>query len=187
MHLYQIDLDTIDLSNLNRQFLFNKSHIKKSKALVASAVASSFNPSIQIKPQHANIKEPQFGYEFFQTFDVVLNALDNLDARRWVNRMCIATNVPLVESGTTGFLGQVQPILKVSLDSQRSIVFCDVADGVPNVRLCLSGSHGLLRLHGEADAEDVPGMYHSLHSNDTYPLCRMGEDMAFQSTLRRGR
>ncbi|PWN21793.1 hypothetical protein BCV69DRAFT_246849 [Microstroma glucosiphilum] len=107
-----IDLDTIDLSNLNRQFLFNKSHIKKSKALVASAVASSFNPSIQIQPQHANIKEPQFGYEFFKTFDVVLNALDNLDARRWVNRMCIATNVPLVESGTTGFLGQVQPILK---------------------------------------------------------------------------
>ena len=48
-----------------------------------------------------------------ESFDVVLNALDNLDARRWVNRMCIATGVPLVESGTTGFLGQVQPIVKV--------------------------------------------------------------------------
>lgn len=39
-----------------------------------------------------------------------MNALDNLDARRWVNKMCIAADVPLIESGTTGFLGQVQPI-----------------------------------------------------------------------------
>lgn len=36
------------------------------------------------------------------------------DARRWVNKMCMAAEVPLVESGTTGFLGQVQPIMKVS-------------------------------------------------------------------------
>lgn len=107
-----IDLDTIDLSNLNRQFLFNKSHIKKSKSLIAAGVASSFNPSISIKPYHANIKEARFGWEFFSGFDVVLNALDNLDARRWVNRMCIATKTPLIESGTTGFNGQVQPIVK---------------------------------------------------------------------------
>lgn len=43
----------------------------------------------------------------------MLNALDNLDARRHVNRMCVAAQVPLVESGTAGYLGQVQPILKV--------------------------------------------------------------------------
>ena len=35
------------------------------------------------------------------------------DARRHVNKMCMAANVPLVESGTAGYLGQVQPILKV--------------------------------------------------------------------------
>lgn len=113
-HIEIIDLDTIDLSNLNRQFLFNKSHIKKSKSLVAASVAGAFNPHVTIVPYHGNIKEPQFGFEFFKRFDVVLNALDNLDARRWVNRMCVATGVPLVESGTTGFLGQVQPIVKVS-------------------------------------------------------------------------
>ncbi|CAO1614961.1 unnamed protein product [Sympodiomycopsis kandeliae] len=107
-----IDLDTIDLSNLNRQFLFNKSHIKKSKSLIASSIASNFNPNVNIKAYHANIKESQFNFDFFKSFDVVLNALDNLDARRWVNKMCIAANVPLVESGTTGFLGQVQPIVK---------------------------------------------------------------------------
>lgn len=51
--------------------------------------------------------------DWFASFDVVFNALDNLDARRHVNRMCLAANVPLVESGTTGFDGQVQVIQKV--------------------------------------------------------------------------
>lgn len=45
--------------------------------------------------------------DFFKGFNVVLNGLDNLDARRHVNRLCLAADVPLVESGTTGFLGQV--------------------------------------------------------------------------------
>lgn len=108
-----IDLDTIDLSNLNRQFLFSKAHIGKAKSLVAAATASQFNPLIHIEPHHANIKETdKFGWEYFEQFDVVCNALDNLDARRWVNRMCIMTGVPLVETGTTGFLGQVQPIMR---------------------------------------------------------------------------
>ncbi|KAK0547399.1 E1 ubiquitin-activating protein uba2 [Tilletia horrida] len=105
-----IDLDTIDLSNLNRQFLFQKQHIKQPKSLVARATALQFNPHVSIVAHHANIKEPRFGAAYFRQFDVVLNALDNIDARRWVNRMCIATGVPLVESGTTGFIGQVQPI-----------------------------------------------------------------------------
>ncbi|SPO22698.1 related to ubiquitin-like protein activating enzyme [Ustilago trichophora] len=105
-----IDLDTIDLSNLNRQFLFQKQHIKKPKSLVAKQTASSFNPLPNIVAYHANIKEPRFGVAYFQSFDLVMNALDNLDARRWVNQMCIAADVPLIESGTTGFQGQVQPI-----------------------------------------------------------------------------
>lgn len=53
------------------------------------------------------MKDPQFNVEFFKQFNVVLNGLDNLDARRHVNRLCLAAEVPLVESGTTGFLGQV--------------------------------------------------------------------------------
>jgi ubiquitin-like 1-activating enzyme E1 B len=73
----------------------------------------------------------QFDLAWFQGFDIVLNALDNLgilsirnvcggnshtgpsDARRHVNKMCMAGSIPLVESGTAGYLGQVQPLLKV--------------------------------------------------------------------------
>ncbi|KAI0634914.1 hypothetical protein C8Q77DRAFT_1104728 [Trametes polyzona] len=107
-----LDLDTIDLSNLNRQFLFRKKDIKQSKAMVAAKTAAAFNPNVKITPIHANIKEPQFDVTWFRGFDIVLNALDNLDARRHVNKMCMAANVPLVESGTAGYLGQVQPIVK---------------------------------------------------------------------------
>ncbi|KAF5381549.1 hypothetical protein D9615_005564 [Tricholomella constricta] len=107
-----LDLDTIDLSNLNRQFLFRKKDVKQSKALIAAQTAAPFNPNVQLTPIHGNIKEPQYDILWFQQFDIVLNALDNLDARRHVNKMCMAAQVPLVESGTAGYLGQVQPLLK---------------------------------------------------------------------------
>ncbi|KAI1076394.1 hypothetical protein F5B20DRAFT_584303 [Whalleya microplaca] len=107
-----VDLDTIDLSNLNRQFLFRHEHIKKSKALVAKDAAQKFNPNVEIVAHHANIKDAQFNVEWFGGFRLVFNALDNLEARRHVNKMCLAADVPLIESGTTGFNGQVQVIKK---------------------------------------------------------------------------
>ncbi|KAK7707240.1 E1 ubiquitin-activating protein uba2 [Botryosphaeria dothidea] len=111
-NIHIVDLDTIDLSNLNRQFLFRHEHIKKSKALVAKESAGKFNPHVNIEAHHANIKDPQFNVDWFKGFNLVFNALDNLDARRHVNKMCLAADVPLIESGTTGFNGQVQVIKK---------------------------------------------------------------------------
>ncbi|KAI4342142.1 hypothetical protein MLD38_026798 [Melastoma candidum] len=102
-----IDMDTIEVSNLNRQFLFRQSHVGQSKAKVARDSVLRFRPNMSITPYHANVKDPDFNVEFFKQFNVVLNGLDNLDARRHVNRLCLAADVPLVESGTTGFLGQV--------------------------------------------------------------------------------
>ncbi|CAI2179613.1 4784_t:CDS:10 [Funneliformis geosporum] len=107
-----VDLDTIELSNLNRQFLFQKQHIKKSKAKVARESALNFNPDMNIIAHHANIKDSQFNVEWFKSFDIVMNALDNLDARRHVNMMCLVADVPLIESGTEGYLGQVTVIKK---------------------------------------------------------------------------
>ncbi|KAG2219853.1 hypothetical protein INT45_000740, partial [Circinella minor] len=107
-----IDLDTIDISNLNRQFLFQKQHVKKSKAHVAKESALKFNPNVNITSYQANIKDPEFSVTWFSQFTIVFNALDNLEARRHVNEMCLAADVPLVESGTTGYLGQAYVIKK---------------------------------------------------------------------------
>ncbi|EIE86876.1 hypothetical protein G6F46_001217 [Rhizopus delemar] len=60
----------------------------------------------------ANIKDPQFNVQWFKQFTMVLNALDNLEARRHVNAMCLAADIPLVESGTQGYLGQAYVIKK---------------------------------------------------------------------------
>lgn len=68
---------------------------------------------MKLEAHHANIKDSRFNVEFFQSFNLVFNALDNLDARRHVNKMCLAADVPLIESGTAGFNGQVQVIKKV--------------------------------------------------------------------------
>lgn len=85
---------------------------------VAKESAGIFNPNVKIEAYHDNIKDPQFNVVWFKKFDIVFNALDNLEARRHVNKMCLAADVPLIESGTTGFNGQVQVIRKVRTLSQ---------------------------------------------------------------------
>lgn len=105
-----IDLDTIDVSNLNRQFLFRKHHVGKSKAVEAAASIARMVPGTIIEGLVGNVKESRFGVPFFKSFNLVCNALDNLEARRHVNRMCLAAEVPLVESGSTGYIGQAAVI-----------------------------------------------------------------------------
>jgi len=76
--LSQVDLDTIDLSNLNRQFLFRKPDISKPKALVAAATAKQFNPHVNIDARHSNIKDQEFDVNWVKKFALVFGALDNL-------------------------------------------------------------------------------------------------------------
>lgn len=122
-----IDLDTIDVSNLNRQLLFRSNHVGQPKCIVATQVATELasrttyrnnNPNVTINYQayHGNICDNSlFNVSFFQkNADIVMNALDNVVARRRVNRLCLAAGLPLVEAGTTGYLGQVRTIHKDS-------------------------------------------------------------------------
>jgi ubiquitin-like 1-activating enzyme E1 B len=107
-----LDLDTIDVSNLNRQFLFRSHHVGQPKALVARESILLLNPYAKIEAHHANIKEERFGLTFFEGFDLVMNALDNVAARRHVNRSCLAAGVPLIEAGTAKYEGQTYVIKK---------------------------------------------------------------------------
>ena len=107
-------MDTIDYSNLNRQFLFRAAHVNRPKVEVARETVLSFphDAGTRIVAHHGNVKAAQFDLDYFKQFTIVLNALDNIDARRHVNRVCLAAGVPLVESGTEGYLGQVTVIKK---------------------------------------------------------------------------
>lgn len=118
-HIETIDLDTIDVSNLNRQFLFRRHHVGMPKCTVATQVALAMLPSphdeAKYLAHHGNVCDnSKFNVQYVQGFDLVFNALDNVTARRRVNRLCLAASVPLIEAGTTGYLGQVTVIDKPS-------------------------------------------------------------------------
>ena len=128
-----IDLDTIDVSNLNRQFLFRREHVGKSKAEMASIAIQKMYPNMQINGIVANIKNSKFDIPFYKSFNLVCNALDNIDARRHVNRICLAANVPLIESGSTGYMGQVSIHVKgyecydcIEKKPQKAIAVCTI-------------------------------------------------------------
>ncbi|GAX12455.1 ubiquitin-like 1-activating enzyme E1 B [Fistulifera solaris] len=114
-HVEVVDLDTIDVSNLNRQLLFRAKHVGQPKCVVGVAVAKDLSPyaDTQMTARHGNVCDNSvFNVQYMEQFDLVLNALDNVTARRRVNRLCLAANVPMMEAGTTGYLGQVQTIYK---------------------------------------------------------------------------
>ena len=127
-----IDLDTIDVSNLNRQFLFRQSHVGHSKALVAAEVVTAFNTDVDITAHYGNIKDGKFNINYFKSFSIVLNALDNVEARKHVNRMCLAAKVPLIDSGTTGYLGQVTCIFK----GITTCYECEKKEGLKTYPVC---------------------------------------------------
>lgn len=105
-----IDMDKIERSNLNRQFLFDHSSIGKYKSEIAVENIKKFrqDPSLNLKAYIGNIKDDsQFGTKFYSNFDLILNALDNNDARYYINSICIKLNIPLINSGSEGIYGMV--------------------------------------------------------------------------------
>lgn len=105
-----IDLDKVEKSNLNRQFLFDAESIGKFKAETAkdSILKMTGKRDLQINAIVGNIKDiTKFSFEFYEQFDLILNALDNIEARSYINRVCLRKSIPLINSGTEGFLGSV--------------------------------------------------------------------------------
>ncbi|KAF2859251.1 hypothetical protein K470DRAFT_259011 [Piedraia hortae CBS 480.64] len=191
LHITLIDLDTIDLSNLNRQFLFRKQHIGQSKARVAKATALQFNPSVTIDAKCANILAPEFNVPFYKSFDLVFNALDNLAARRHVNKMCLAADVPLIESGTTGYNGQVQPIRRGKTECydcspkpvQKSYPICTIRSTPSQTIHCIvwAKSYLLPELFGESGEA---GGYEETEGEDAAEVAQLRAEAAELRMLR---
>jgi NEDD8-activating enzyme E1 len=141
-----IDLDKIDLTNLNRQFLFRRPDVNKFKSHVAAQFVMQRVQGVKITP-HTDFVQ-KFDEDFFRQFQVIIAGLDNVEARRWINSMVHQINEPalgeegvstfLIDGGTEGFQGQARVI-------------------VPYVTACY-----------ECTMDTLP-------PDDTYPLCTIKE------------
>ncbi|XP_033858479.2 ubiquitin-like modifier-activating enzyme 1 [Acipenser ruthenus] len=117
------DMDTIEKSNLNRQFLFRPWDVTKMKSDTAAAAVKQMNPDIRIT-SHQNRVGPDtervYDDDFFEGLDGVTNALDNVDARMYMDRRCVYYRKPLLESGTLGTKGNVQVVIPFLTESYSS-------------------------------------------------------------------
>lgn len=117
------DMDTIERSNLNRQFLFRSEDVTKLKSDTACRAVKAMNPDINVT-SHQNRVGPEtekvYTDDFFANIDGVANALDNVDARSYMDRRCVYYKLPLLESGTLGTKGNVQVVLPHMTESYSS-------------------------------------------------------------------
>ena len=99
------DDDTIEKSNLSRQFLFRQGDIGRAKSEVAGQAAQAMNGSLNLAALQNRVcpeTEDVFNDAFWENLDVVINALDNVKARLYVDMRCVYFQKPLLESGTLG-------------------------------------------------------------------------------------
>jgi ubiquitin-activating enzyme E1 len=119
------DMDQIEKSNLNRQFLFRSKDVGKLKSECASHAVQAMNPDLKghidmLKDRVAQETEHVFNEDFWEGLDAVTNALDNVDARTYVDRRCVFFHKPLLDSGTLGTKGNTQVVLPRETESYSS-------------------------------------------------------------------
>jgi ubiquitin-activating enzyme E1 len=118
------DMDHIENSNLNRQFLFRKEDIGQPKSITAAKKAKTMNPDINIVSQENKVCKDTlnvYNQDFFNNTDIIANALDNIEARLFVDSLCVKYKLPLLESGTLGTKGNVQCIIPDLTESYGSL------------------------------------------------------------------
>ena len=155
--IHVIDMDTIDVSNLNRQFLFRQSDVGKSKAEVAASFVMRRCPDVTITPYNGKIQDKDEDY--YMQFKFVICGLDSIEARRWINATLVSmvdmdnpeSLKPLIDGGTEGFKGQARVILptlssciecQLSMHAPRAAVpLCTLATIPRQPQHCIEWAH----------------------------------------------
>lgn len=105
------DADSVERSNLNRQFLYGPGDLGSCKALVAADRLRAINPMIDIVPLDAEIDRSKAA-SLIAGADIVLDCLDNVETRVALSRAAIAADVPMVHAAVsewTGYLSLFHP------------------------------------------------------------------------------
>lgn len=131
------DMDTIEVSNLSRQFLFRQHDVGSPKSVSGARVVRKWNPQMNIEALEKKVcsdSEDYFDDEFWESLDVCWNALDNIQAREYTDSRCLFYLKPLLESGTLGTKCNAEVILpfrtssyndgKESDENENQIAMC---------------------------------------------------------------
>lgn len=108
------DMDTIEKSNLNRQFLFRSKDVQQAKSSVAARAIKDMNPDVNVQSYVSRVgaeSEDQFNDDFFESLSGVCTALDNVEARLYMDQRCLFYRLPMFESGTLGTKGNTQIVV----------------------------------------------------------------------------
>ena len=104
------DGDVFEASNLNRQLLSSPSSLGQSKAEAAAARAAMVNPDVRFVavPQFVTVENAA---ELIRGCDAVLDALDNIQARRILARACAEAGIPMIHGAICGWSAQAAVVM----------------------------------------------------------------------------
>lgn len=108
------DNDNIEVSNLNRQFLFRKGDVGHSKSETACRIGGEMNPDLNVRSYQTLVGEQTeaiFNDSFWESLDFIVNAVDNIKARLYVDSRAVWYKKPLLESGTLGTKANSQMVV----------------------------------------------------------------------------
>lgn len=100
------DDDTVALSNLQRQVLYNSTIIGESKTAHAKKILNKLNPNVTIHLVNGRISE-QNATEIISQYDIVVDATDNFRSRYLISKFCQELDKPMVYGSIEEFSGQV--------------------------------------------------------------------------------
>ena len=105
-----VDRDVIELSNLHRQTMFNEDDVVQVKVETAAKKLRKLNPDIIIEELPVSVND-YTAFDVVDGCDVVIDALDSVNARYSLNKACIEKKIPFVTGAAVGVTGQSFTIL----------------------------------------------------------------------------
>jgi adenylyltransferase/sulfurtransferase len=105
-----VDRDVIELSNLHRQTMFDEDDVGQVKVEVAAKKLQKLNPDCRIEALAVSVND-YTALEVVEGCDVVVDALDSVNARYALNKACVKFGIPFVTGAAVGVSGQIFTIL----------------------------------------------------------------------------
>lgn len=112
-----IDNDTVSLSNLNRQVLFDELDLGNDKVGIAKEKLGHLNSDVSIRAYKEYVDEDSI-QKYVEDVDFIVDCSDNIETKFLVNRVAIQHNLKCVIAGIKDFYGQI-----ITIDPEKSACY----------------------------------------------------------------